>query len=109
MLNKNEILKKLKNNKKEIEKYGVLKIGLFGSFAKNQENRNSDIDIIVELKNDDSIYTNYCNIKYLLEDLFDRNIDLITTSHLKKSYKTKVGKEHQKKVQADILKSVIYV
>ena len=40
----------LKNNKYELEKYGINKIGLFGSYAKNQENENSDIDVLVEFK-----------------------------------------------------------
>ena len=48
-MNKSEILLFIKKNKSEIqEKFHITKIGLFGSYAKNLENEESDIDIIVE-------------------------------------------------------------
>lgn len=48
-MKKSEILLFLEKNKSEIqEKYHITKIGLFGSYAKNLENEESDIDIIVD-------------------------------------------------------------
>jgi len=35
-MNKEEILKKLRENKEEIKKFGVEKIGIFGSFARDE-------------------------------------------------------------------------
>ncbi len=49
--NKNEILQILKRHKEELyKKYGVKEIGLFGSFARGEEADKSDIDILVEYK-----------------------------------------------------------
>ena len=47
-LNKEIILQKLS----EIDKneYGFSKIGLFGSYSKNEQTENSDIDILVEME-----------------------------------------------------------
>ena len=47
-LNSKKILWELKKKKKDIRKYGVKKIGLFGSFAKNKQNKKSDIDFLIE-------------------------------------------------------------
>lgn len=48
-MKKGEILLFLEKNKNEMrEKYHITKIGLFGSYAKNLENEESDIDIIVD-------------------------------------------------------------
>jgi len=51
MMDKNEILKKLSEHKASIqEKYGVEKIGLFGSYAKGKQTPQSDINIYIESK-----------------------------------------------------------
>jgi len=53
-MNKDTIIKYLKNRKPKFEeKYGVTKIGLFGSFARGNSHEDSDIDIVVELKKPD--------------------------------------------------------
>jgi len=52
IMTKIDILKELSNNKSYIEKnFEVEKIGLFGSYAKDEQTENSDIDIYVEFKN----------------------------------------------------------
>ena len=47
-MKKEEILKKLKEINKK--KYSILKLGLFGSFSKNSDTANSDIDILVKME-----------------------------------------------------------
>jgi len=43
------ILEYLRNQKNELlEKYGIVKIALYGSYAKNRQTQSSDIDILVE-------------------------------------------------------------
>ena len=50
MLTREDILKILHDNKERFaEKYGVTKLGLFGSFARNEATEESDVDICVEL------------------------------------------------------------
>ncbi|MDX8337208.1 nucleotidyltransferase family protein [Candidatus Cetobacterium colombiensis] len=109
MLNKIEILNLLKENKTQIEALGATKIGLFGSYAKDLATDDSDVDILIELASDGDIYGNYCNIKYFLEDLFQKKIDLLTTSHFRKNYKTEIGKKHSELIQKEIAESIIYV
>lgn len=107
-MNKNEILKKLKENKNIFEEYGVEKIGLFGSYAFGKETNESDIDILIKLKKE-KMYKNYCKTKYFLEDLFHKDIDLITLNQFEQEYKTKVAKDNRDKIRKEILESVIYV
>ncbi len=48
-LTKNEIIRLIKAEKAFLkEKFGVINIGLFGSYAKDQQNLDSDIDFLVE-------------------------------------------------------------
>ncbi len=81
-LSKSEIIDFLKQNKDAINSYGVRKIGLFGSFVKNEQQEKSDIDILVEFEADKLTYDNYINLAFFLEDSFTRKIDLITSDSL---------------------------
>ena len=42
-------------------KYGIFEIGLFESYAKNNADNNSDIDILVKLELKKGMYQNFCN------------------------------------------------
>jgi len=50
-MTKENILKYLSAHKEEFkEKFGVVNIGLFGSYARGDANENSDVDIVIEMK-----------------------------------------------------------
>lgn len=84
-LNSKEIIKKLEKNSKDICKHSVKKIGLFGSFLKNKQQNKSDIDIVVSFNNIN--YDNYIELKFLLENLFKKNVDLTIEKDLKSELK----------------------
>ena len=69
-------LEKLRKHKKNFEKqYGVTRIGIFGSVARNEAKSDSDIDIVVEMKNPDLFYM--VHIKETLENEFQRPVDIV--------------------------------
>lgn len=74
-----EILNYLVNNKNEFsEKYSINKFGLFGSFARNEQTENSDIDIIYILEKDKKLtYFMLFDLEKKLEKQFNRKIELI--------------------------------
>ena len=57
---------------------------LFGSYARGEENLNSDVDIMIELNNE-KIYSMFdlLDISYLLENKIDRKVDLVEKGYLK--------------------------
>ena len=92
-LGKEQILSILKVyylcNKSEI---GIERIGLFGSFARNEAGPNSDIDIIVTLTKPNLFL--YSTITRQLETVFGRHVDLISSkSHLPESFRNRLEKE----------------
>ncbi len=105
-LDKNKIIEQLKLIDKN--SFGIIEIGVFGSYAKNKATENSDIDILVKLKKE-NMYQNYCKTKYFLEDLFKIEIDLITENQFDEKYITKVAEENRNQIRKDIMESVIYV
>lgn len=82
-INKKEIISKLEERKDKLKKRGVKKIGLFGSFARGEQKRGSDIDFLLEI-NDEDIAENYFELLFYLENLFKRKIDLIPIQNLRK-------------------------
>lgn len=75
------------------EQFCVERIGIFGSFAKGQETPASDIDMLVEFKSGCSTFDNYIELKFYLEDLYDRKVDLVTNKALKPQIKAEILKE----------------
>jgi len=82
---KTEIFRILKENEKDIKKFGIIRIGLFGSYVRNQQSETSDIDFAVEFIREKKTYKNYIKLIHYLEDLFDSDIDLVTLKSLPKN------------------------
>ncbi len=70
------------------KEYAVKRIGLFGSFADNGADKNSDIDLLVEL--DKPIGWKFFSLEIYLEKVFGRKIDLVTKNALKEQIKNDI-------------------
>ena len=77
MINREHIIDTLRLFKKTNQhKYSIIKIGLFGSAAKNTLQKNSDVDVVVLLKNQDLF--NLIGIKQDLEEQLNLHVDVIS-------------------------------
>lgn len=89
MITKDEIINKLKELKPILyEDYGIMRIGLFGSFSDKSNTDDSDIDILVELEK--PIGWKFFSLELYLEKIFNRKIDLVTKNALKKQIKDNI-------------------
>ncbi|MBT3179225.1 MAG: nucleotidyltransferase family protein [Desulfobacula sp.] len=76
MINKEHIIALLKKYKKEQSKrFGVTKMGIFGSVARGSINEGSDIDIVVELSKRNLL--NRIGLKMSLEDFLGVPVDVV--------------------------------
>ncbi|MBM9546091.1 nucleotidyltransferase domain-containing protein [Leptospira sp. 201903074] len=72
--------------------FGVLKIGIFGSFAKDKVNSDSDVDLLVEMQSPD--FDSFVGLKIYLEKLFERNVDLVRKrNHIKPSFLNRIQQD----------------
>ncbi|MFZ4589857.1 MAG: nucleotidyltransferase family protein [Ignavibacteria bacterium] len=78
MDNKTEIYDKIVTFLKD---YGVINISVFGSYANNEETEKSDIDLIVEFKNQLSLLK-YVEIEQGLSDYLGIKVDLLTKASI---------------------------
>lgn len=98
-LKNNNILDTLREQLPNLKKYNVKRIALFGSYAKGNQTKKSDIDLIVEFEKPG--FDNYMDLIFYLENLFGKNVDILTPTGIKGI--------RIKKVAEDIDRSIIYV
>jgi predicted nucleotidyltransferase len=87
---KNIILSHLKD-------YDVLKVGIFGSFARGDNKKGSDIDILVEFKESPSLLS-LIKLENTLSEILGIKVDLVTTGALK-----------NKRIKKSIMKDLISI
>jgi predicted nucleotidyltransferase len=95
MTTKGEILEFLAQNKDYFrEKFGITKIGLFGSYAKDEQAEGSDIDLIVEFeKNTPNLFDVKNNLKEYIKSSFKINVDIAREKYLKPYYRKTILNE----------------
>jgi uncharacterized protein len=76
-----EILAILEQNCEAIRAYGVRRLGLFGSYARDEATEVSDLDFVVEFET--KSFDSYMNLKEFLEGLFGCRVDLVLTDAIK--------------------------
>jgi len=74
-------------------KYGVTKIGLFGSYAREEAKKTSDIDIAIEMLDEKKSLHTFFSLKRELEKAFNVKVDLGIESALKPIAKERISKE----------------
>ncbi len=79
---KEQVLSLIEAHQSQIRKLGIRKLGLFGSFVRQQQNCDSDIDILVEFESGQKTFDNLMQTASLLEELFGRRVELFTPEAL---------------------------
>lgn len=78
--------------KHELERLGVVSLAVFGSVARDEATPESDIDILVEFRGAATL-AGYMDLKYMLERLFGRRVDLVTRNGLRERLRPAVEKD----------------
>jgi predicted nucleotidyltransferase len=86
-----EIVTYLRNNKNLFyERFGVTRMGIFGSFVRNAHNAESDIDIIVDIEKSRKNIHSFLQLKRFLENQLSRKVDLGFEHSLKPIIREKI-------------------
>jgi len=95
MTTKGEILEFLTLNKQYFrDQFGIVKIGLFGSYAKDEQTDGSDIDLIVEFaQNTPNLFDVKTELKNYIKEKFNIQVDIAREKYLKPIYRDSILKE----------------
>jgi uncharacterized protein len=90
-VNVHEILDKLEENDETIRGFGVRRLGIFGSYARGEQSEASDMDFLVEFEL--ATFDNYFDLKFFLEDLLGRKVDLVFKDTIKPKIRSTILEE----------------
>lgn len=79
---KEGIIRRILQNRERLASFGVRSIGLFGSFVRGEQTSVSDIDMLVEFIPDKHTFDNFMEVAFLLEELLERRVEVVTPESL---------------------------
>lgn len=91
-MDRDDTINLLTRHRRELDRFGVRSLALFGSVARGEGHEGSDVDVLVEFEGR-ATFDRYMDCKFFLEDLLGRPVDLVTTKALKPRLRPHVEKE----------------
>lgn len=83
MTTRDYILTTISSKRNKLARYGIRKVGLFGSYARNEQSPESDIDLLIDFEPDHENYDNYMAVYDILEQLFKNyKVEIVTRNGL---------------------------
>ena len=79
---KQDVVDRISSAGEDIRTYGVKKLGLFGSFVRGDQKPGSDVDLLVEFEPGAKTLDNFMALSFLLEDLLQHRVELVTAESL---------------------------
>lgn len=80
--NKEDIQNRLSALEDRLRSLGVKRLGLFGSFVRGEQLPDSDVDVLVEFEPGGKSFDRFMRIAFLLEEVLERRVELVTTEAL---------------------------
>lgn len=91
---RSELLSVLKSCKVGLaERFGVIDLAVFGSYAKDQQKKRSDVDLLVELEKSHKTFDNYMELKFFLSRVVGGKVDLVLKDSIRDELKTRIIRE----------------
>jgi predicted nucleotidyltransferase len=92
-MSRQEVLKILRRETPKVRtRFGVKRLALFGSVARDEARPDSDVDVLVEFDGPVTL-DRYMGLKFQLEDALGARVDLVTTTGLKPRVRPVVERE----------------
>ena len=77
-----DLIERLHRHRKDLRRLGVERIGLFGSFQRDEPDAESDVDLLVEFAPGEKTFDHFMALSFLLEDELGRSVELVTREAL---------------------------
>jgi uncharacterized protein len=87
-----DILRRLVEHRATWQRLGAEKLAVFGSVAREEERSDSDLDVLV-LFADSPTFDQYMELKFFLEEICGRSVDLVTVESIRPQLRPKIERE----------------
>ena len=88
-LRRDDILTALRNSRSLLDAFGVARLSLFGSFARDEGRDDSDVDLLVEFSRPIGLFE-FVRLQRQLGELVGHQVDLVTPAALKPQLRDKI-------------------
>lgn len=89
---RDDILKALRENRPVLDAFGVARLSLFGSFARDEGREDSDVDLLVEFSRPIGLFE-FVRLQRQLGELIGHHVDLVTPAALKPQLRDRILRE----------------
>jgi uncharacterized protein len=79
---KRDVVSTLRRNSTRLQALGVKRLGLFGSFVRDEQKPVSDVDLLVEFERGKKTFDNFMELSFFLEELLQRKVEVVTIEAL---------------------------
>lgn len=91
-MKRDEVIRILAQHGDQIAEFGIRRLALFGSVARDRANSRSDVDFLVEFEGP-ATFDRYIELSFFLEELLGCRVDLVTASSLRASMRPNVEQD----------------
>lgn len=89
-----DTIRRIRDHRPEItRRFRVERLGVFGSVSRGEDTSSSDVDILVRFEEGKKTFDNYMELKFYLEELLEREVDLLTFESIHPLMKERILRE----------------
>jgi predicted nucleotidyltransferase len=89
-----DTIRRIRDHRPEIaRRFRVEQLGVFGSVSRGEDTSSSDVDILVRFEEGEKTFDNYMELKFYLEELLEREVDLLTFESIHPLMKERILRE----------------
>jgi uncharacterized protein len=92
---KQELIDLIHTHESKIRSYGVVQLGIFGSFVRDQANATSDVDLFIHFTPESKTLKNFVGLANYLQTHLGRKVEIVTPESLNRF----IGKYIQQEVE----------
>ena len=86
------VIEAVSSHAKDLARFDVRSLSLFGSVARDKASEESDVDMLVSFAGA-ATFDHYMGLKFFLEDLLGRRVDLVTDRALRQELRSRIERE----------------
>ena len=91
--NKQQAFERIQSHQSALKLFGAARLGLFGSFVRDEQKAESDVDFVIEFQEGKKTFRNFMNMADYLEKVLNRKVDILTWDGMALFVKREVEKE----------------
>lgn len=79
---KKQVIEAVCKSRLQLQRLGIRRLGLFGSFAREEQHQDSDVDFLAEFEAEQKTFDHFMGLSFLLEDALKRRVEVVTPESL---------------------------